>query len=102
MIIKPSEAVERFIEDEAHLLLPKEGKAGLLGMLARQGGSWGFPVWLASQDADAFITTGANATNFAELADCGIHFSIDALSDSDQRQILGSVLHRALKKGEAA
>ena len=46
--------------DEAHLLLPKEGKAGLLGSLARQGRSWGFPVWLASQDADAFVTTGAN------------------------------------------
>ncbi len=55
--------------DEAHLLLPKEGKAGLLGSLARQGRSWGFPVWLASQDADAFITSGNNATNFAELAE---------------------------------
>ena len=44
--------------DEAHLLLPKEGKSGLLGSLARQGRSWGFPVWLASQDADAFFTTG--------------------------------------------
>jgi hypothetical protein len=29
--------------DEAHLLLPKEGKIGLLGSLARQGRSWGFP-----------------------------------------------------------
>ena len=61
--------------DEAHLLLPKEGKAGLLGSLARQGRSWGFPVWLASQDADAFVTTGDHATNFAELAECGVHFS---------------------------
>ena len=33
--------------------------------------SWGFPVWLASQDADAFLTKGANATDFAELAECG-------------------------------
>ena len=42
--------------DEAHLLLPKESKAGLLQSLARQGRSWGFPVWLASQDADKFVT----------------------------------------------
>ncbi len=27
--------------DEAHLLLPKENKAGLLSQLARQGRSWG-------------------------------------------------------------
>ena len=46
--------------DEAHLLLPKESKAGLLSTLARQGRSWGFPVWLASQDADKFLTSGAN------------------------------------------
>lgn len=88
--------------DEAHLLLPKEGKAGLLGSLARQGRSWGFPVWLASQDADAFVTTGDHATNFAELAECGIHFSPHILSDSKQRKILGSVIHRELKKAEAA
>jgi DNA sulfur modification protein DndE len=88
--------------DEAHLLLPKEGKAGLLGSLARQGRSWGFPVWLASQDADAFVTSGTNATNFAELAGCGIHFSPDTLSESEQRQILGSVLNRTLKQGEGA
>ena len=30
--------------DEAHLLLPKENKAGLLSSLARQGRSWGFPA----------------------------------------------------------
>jgi len=87
--------------DEAHLLLPKEGKAGLLGSLARQGRSWGFPVWLASQDADAFVTTGSNATNFAELASCGIHFSPDTLSQNEQKQILGSVLNKPLKQGEA-
>jgi DNA sulfur modification protein DndE len=88
--------------DEAHLLLPKEGKAGLLGSLARQGRSWGFPVWLASQDADAFITSGDNATNFAELAECGIHFSPNSLSDSAQRRILGGVINRELKKAEGA
>ncbi len=88
--------------DEAHLLLPKETKAGLLGSLARQGRSWGFPLWLASQDADAFITSGANPTNFAELATCGVHFSPEALSETEQRQILGGVLHHPLKQGEAA
>jgi len=88
--------------DEAHLLLPKENKAGLLGSLARQGRSWGFPVWLASQDADAFITTGANPTNFAELAECGVHFSPHTLTDSQQRLILGGIIPRRLPKGEAA
>lgn len=88
--------------DEAHLLLPKEGKAGLLGSLARQGRSWGFPVWLASQDADAFVTGGDNATNFAELAECGVHFSPHTLSDTEQRRILSGVVHRELKKAEAA
>jgi len=88
--------------DEAHLLLPKEGRAGLLGSLARQGRSWGFPIWLASQDADAFVTSGTNATNFAELASCGIHFSPETLSDGEQRQILGGMIHHPLKTGEAA
>lgn len=88
--------------DEAHLLLPKEGRAGLLGSLARQGRSWGFPVWLASQDADAFVTSGDNATNFAELAECGVHFSPHTLSDPEQRKILGGIIHNELKKGEAA
>lgn len=86
--------------DEAHLLLPKEGKAGLLGSLARQGRSWGFPVWLASQDADAFVTKGQNATDFAQLADCGIHLSPASLSDSQQRQILGQVVHKKVGAGE--
>ncbi len=88
--------------DEAHLLLPKENKAGLLSSLARQGRSWGFPVWLASQDADKFLTTGSNETNFAELAECGVHFSPQTLKDAEQRMILGGVLHTKLKKGEAA
>lgn len=88
--------------DEAHLLLPKESKAGLLSSLARQGRSWGFPVWLASQDADAFVTTGDNATNFAELAECGVHFSPHTLKESEQKKILGGVIHRELKKAEAA
>lgn len=88
--------------DEAHLLLPKEKKAGLLSTLARQGRSWGLPVWMASQDADKFLTTGANETNFAELAECGVHFSPHTLTDNDQRMILGGVIHTKLKKSEAA
>lgn len=88
--------------DEAHLLLPKEKKAGLLGSLARQGRSWGFPVWLASQDADKFLTDGATETNFAELAECGIHFSPQSLKPSEQKQILGGVIHQKFKKAEAA
>lgn len=88
--------------DEAHLLLPKEHKAGLLSQLARQGRSWGFPVWLASQDADKFLTTGTNETNFAELAECGVHFSPHTLSPADQKLILGGIVHQKLKKAEAA
>jgi hypothetical protein len=88
--------------DEAHLLLPKEGKAGLLGPLARQGRSWGFPVWLASQDADAFITTGNHATNFAELAECGLHFSPHSLTPAKQKKILGGEIRHPLAKGDAA
>lgn len=88
--------------DEAHLLLPKESKAGLLSSLARQGRSWGFPVWLASQDADKFLTSGSNETNFAELAECGVHFSPQTLSDSEQKMILGGVIHQKFKKAEAA
>jgi hypothetical protein len=88
--------------DEAHLLLPKETKAGLLTLLARQGRSWGFPVWLASQDADKFLTTGINETNFAELAECGIHFSPQTLTDAQQKMILGGVIHQKFEKAEAA
>jgi hypothetical protein len=88
--------------DEAHLLLPKENKAGLLSALARQGRSWGFPVWMASQDADKFLTTGTNETNFAELAECGVHFSPQSLKDAEQRMILGGVIHQKLKKTDAA
>ena len=88
--------------DEAHLLLPKEGRIGLLGALARQGRSWGFPVWLASQDADAFATTGNKEVDFAELAEGGIHFTPQTVSTAIQRRILGSPLPRDLKKGEAA
>ncbi len=87
--------------DEAHLLLPKENKAGLLSSLARQGRSRGFPVWLASQDADKFLTTGTNETNFAELAECGVHFSPQSLSSADQKLILGGVMHQKFKKAEA-
>jgi hypothetical protein len=88
--------------DEAHLLLPKEHKAGLLSLLARQGRSWGFPVWMASQDADKFLTTGTNETNFAELAECGVHFSPQTLSAGDQKLVLGTVIHQKFKKAEAA
>jgi DNA sulphur modification protein DndE len=88
--------------DEAHLLLPKEGKAGLLSALARQGRSWGFPAWLASQDADKFLTSGANETNFAELAECGVHFSPQTLTEPQQKMILGGVVHTRFKKAEAA
>lgn len=88
--------------DEAHLLLPKEKKAGLLSSLARQGRSWGFPVWLASQDADKFLTTGTNETNFADLAECGVHFSPQTLTPADQKLILGGVIHQKFKKAEAA
>jgi hypothetical protein len=88
--------------DEAHLLLPKENKAGLLSSLARQGRSWGFPVWMASQDADKFLTTGTNETNFADLAECGVHFSPHALSPTDQKLILGGIIHQKLEKADAA
>jgi len=88
--------------DEAHLLLPKENKAGLLSQLARQGRSWGFPVWMASQDADKFLTTGTNETNFADLAECGVHFSPQTLTPADQKLILGGVIHQKFKKAEAA
>jgi hypothetical protein len=88
--------------DEAHLLLPKENKAGLLSSLARQGRSWGFPVWMASQDADKFLTTGTNETNFAELAECGVHFSPHTLSPAEQKLVLGGVIHQKFKKAEAA
>ena len=86
--------------DEAHLLLPKEGKSGLLGSLARQGRSWGFPVWLASQDADAFETSGERAVNFAELASCGVHLSPGNLSPAQQKQILGKHITTQVNKGE--
>jgi hypothetical protein len=88
--------------DEAHLLLPKENKAGLLTTLGRQGRSWGFPVWMASQDGDKFLTTGTNETNFAELAECGVHFSPHTLTDAEQRMILGGLIHQKFKKAEAA
>lgn len=88
--------------DEAHLLLPKEGKVGLLGSLARQGRSWGFPVWLASQDADAFETKGDKAVDFAELAECGVHLTPQALPPAAQKRILGGQLSRNLSKGEGA
>jgi hypothetical protein len=85
--------------DEAHNLLPKDGKAKLLERLAREGRFWGFPLWLASQDADKFLS---NSVDFADLASCGIHFSPQTLSANEQKKVLGGALHTTLKKGEAA
>lgn len=70
------------------------------GQLARQGRSWGFPVWLASQDADKFITTGDQGTNFADLATCRIHFSPQLLNEREQKNILGKVISKKPEKGE--
>jgi hypothetical protein len=84
--------------DEAHNILPKDGKAKLLEKLAREGRSWGFPLWLASQDADKFLSTGVD---FAELASCGMHFSPQTLKPSEQKQILGGVVNQDLKPCEA-
>ena len=84
--------------DEAHNVLPKDAKARLLERLAREGRSWGFPLWLASQDADKFMSAGVD---FAELASCGLHFSPDTLTPTEQRKVLGAPLPRALAKGEA-
>ena len=85
--------------DEAHNILPRDGKAKMLEKLAREGRSWGFPLWLASQDADKFLSAGVD---FAELASAGIHFSPHTLSASEQSKILGGTLNKQLLKGEAA
>jgi len=84
--------------DEAHNILPKDGKAKLLEKLAREGRSWGFPLWLASQDADKFVSS---SVDFAELASAGIHFSPQTLSNKEQKQILGIVMSKSLEKGVA-
>jgi hypothetical protein len=84
--------------DEAHNILPKDGKAKLLEKLAREGRSWGFPLWLASQDADKFVSSGVD---FAELATAGIHFSPQTLSAKEQKQILGVTVSKPLEKGKA-
>jgi hypothetical protein len=85
--------------DEAHNILPKDSKAKLLEKLAREGRSWGFPLWLASQDADKFVSTGVD---FAELATAGLHFSPQTLSTKEQKKILGGVIAKPLDKGESA
>ncbi|HEX8236838.1 MAG TPA: DndE family protein [Abditibacteriaceae bacterium] len=85
--------------DEAHNILPKDSKAKMLEKLAREGRSWGFPLWLASQDADKFLSTGAD---FAELASAGIHFSPHTLNATEQKKILGGVVTKPLAKAEAA
>lgn len=84
--------------DEAHNILPKDGKAKLLEKLAREGRSWGFPLWLASQDADKFVSAGVD---FAELASAGIHFSPQTLNAKEQKAILGGVVSKPLEKGDA-
>ncbi len=62
----------------------------------------GYAVWLASQDADKFLTTGTNETNFTELAKCGVHFFAHLLTDAQQRMTPGGVTHSTFKKLEAA
>ena len=57
-----------------------------------------FALCLASQDADKFISAGVD---FAELAACGLHFSPDTLTPTEQRKVLGAPMSRALAKGEA-
>ncbi len=84
--------------DEAHNILPKDGKARLLEKLAREGRSWGFPLWLASQDADKFLSSGVD---FADLASAGIHFSPQTLKPKEQKEILGASISKTLEKGEA-
>lgn len=85
--------------DEAHNILPRDAKAKMLEKLAREGRSWGFPLWLASQDADKFLSTGVD---FAELASAGLHFSPHTLNTREQKQVLGSAVTKQLEKGEAA
>lgn len=85
--------------DEAHNILPKDAKAKMLEKLAREGRSWGFPLWLASQDADKFLSTGVD---FAELASAGLHFSPHTLNAREQKHVLGSPVTKQLEKGEAA
>ncbi|MBX7210402.1 MAG: hypothetical protein K1X78_18975 [Verrucomicrobiaceae bacterium] len=84
--------------DEAHNILPKDGKAQLLEKLAREGRSWGFPLWLASQDADKFLSSGVD---FAELASAGVHFSPQTLKPKEQKDILGVMVAKDLEKGDA-
>lgn len=60
------------------------------------------PVWIASQDADKFVTGEAEGTNFAQLAECGVHFSPQTLSATDQKNVLGNVINQKFKKAEAA
>lgn len=87
--------------DEAHLLLPQEPKIRLLGSLARQGRAWGIPLWLASQDADGFVSSGDNGTDFAELADCAVHFSPGTVPRSLRQRLFGVQSWPELKKGDA-
>ncbi len=83
--------------DEAHNILPRDSKAKMLEQIAREGRSWGFPLWLASQDADKFLSTGVD---FAELASAGLHFSPHTLKPNEQKQILGGVVARQLESGQ--
>ena len=83
--------------DEAHNILPKDGKAQLLERLAREGRSWGFPLWLASQDADKFVSRSAN---FSKLASTAVHLSPETLKPHEQKEILGLPFKNPLGKGE--
>jgi len=84
--------------DEAHNILPKDNKAKILEKLAREGRSWGFPLWLASQDADKFVT---RSVDFSELASVGIHFSPETLTQQQQQRICGRAVPGPLKDREA-
>ena len=44
----------------------------------------------------------ARGTNFAQLAECGVHFSPQTLSVADQKNVLGSLISQKFKKAEAA
>ena len=88
--------------DEAHLLFPKESKAGLLGSLAPDKGDLGaFP--LASITRCRCVLLRLVRTR-RTLPNCSLrlHFSPETLSEGEQRQILGALLSHPLKQGEAA
>ena len=58
--------------------------------------------FIVLHDTEVERPDGTNETNFADLAECGVHFSPQTLSPADQKLILGSVIHQKFKKAEAA